>query len=68
MRISTNTMHEDVEDRREGQQANADIPEDIIHLPERDPNSVAHIPSARLVHPEQAKGFETQVIEDDSPK
>ena len=61
-------MHENVEDRCEGEQANDGTPEDIIHLPERDPNSVAHIPGARLVHPEQAKDFEKQVIEDDSPK
>ncbi len=61
-------MDEDLEDRREGQQANADIPEDIIHLPERDVNSVAHIPSARLVHPEQAKDFKTQVIEESPAK
>ena len=59
---------EEVEDRCEGQQAKADIPEDIIHLPERDVNSVAHIPGARLVHPEQAKDFELQDIEDDSAK
>jgi len=61
-------MHEDVEDRCEGELPKDDIPEVIIHLPERDPNSIAHIPSARLVHPEQAKDFEMQVIEDDSPK
>ena len=54
--------------RLESRQAKDDIPEDIIHLPERDPNSIAHIPSARLVHPEQAKDFELQVIEDDSVK
>ena len=59
---------ERVAGRREGLQSNDDIPEDIIHLPERDVNSVAHIPSARLVHPEQAKDFERQVIEEDSPK
>ena len=61
-------MDEDLEDRREGQQANADIPEEIIHLPERDLNSIAHIRSPRLVHREQAKDFELQVIEDDSAK
>ena len=59
---------EEVEDRREGQQANDDIPEDIIHLPERDPHSIAHIPGARLVHREQVKDFEVQVIEDAQSK
>ncbi|HMG74384.1 MAG TPA: hypothetical protein VK582_12865 [Pyrinomonadaceae bacterium] len=59
---------EEVEDRREGQQANDDIPEDIIHLPERDLNSIAHIPGARLVHREQVKDFEMQVIEDAQSK
>ena len=53
-----------VENGPEGQQANEDIPEDIIHLPERDPNSIAHIASPRLVHREQVKDFEVQVIED----
>ena len=61
-------MDEDLEDRPEGQQANADTSEDIIHLPERDPNSVAHIRSPRLVHPEQAKDFEKQVIEESPAK
>ena len=61
-------MDANVEDRCEGLQENADLPEDIIHLPERDPNSIAHIPSPRLVHREQVKDFETQVIEDDSLK
>jgi hypothetical protein len=55
-------MDEDVGNRPEGHQANADTPEDIIRLPERDPNSVAHIRSPRLVHPEQVKDFEQQVI------
>lgn len=58
------TMNKDVEDRREGQKTNADIPEDVIHLPERDPSSIAHIASPRLVHPEQAKDFIKEVIED----
>jgi hypothetical protein len=57
-------MAANAEDRPEGQQAKAETPEDIVHLPERDPNSVAHMPSPRLVHPEQAKDFEMQVIED----
>ena len=61
-------MHEDVEDRCEGEPANDDIPDDIIHLPERDPNSIAHIPGARLVHREQVKDFEVQVIEDAQSK
>ena len=59
-------MDKDVEDRQEGEQANTEIPEGIIHLPERDPNSVARIPSARLVHPEQVKDFDVKVIEDGS--
>jgi hypothetical protein len=59
-------MDKDVEDGGEGQQANADIPEDIIHLPKRDPNLIAHIASPRLVHPEQVRDFEIQVIDDDS--
>jgi len=61
-------MHENVEDRCEGEPENGGTHEDIIHLPERDPNSVAHIPSARLVHPEQAKDFKTQVIEESPAK
>jgi hypothetical protein len=61
-------MDKDVEDRRQGQQANDDIPEDIIHLPERDPNSIAHIASPRLVHRQQVKDFEVKVIEDAQSK
>jgi hypothetical protein len=34
-------MDKDINDKREGRQANADICEDIIHLPDRDPKSVA---------------------------
>jgi hypothetical protein len=61
-------MDKDVEDRRERSQANPDISEDVIHLPDRDPNSVAHIRSPRLVHPQQVKDFIVKVIEDDSSK
>jgi hypothetical protein len=50
------------EDKRERQQADADVPEEIILLPERAANSVAHIPSARLADPDQAKDFEKQVF------
>lgn len=57
-------MDKDVNDRRERPEATADISEDVIHLPDRDPNSVAHIRSPRLVHPEQVTDFEKQVIED----
>jgi hypothetical protein len=57
-----------LENEREKQQANADIPEDIIRLPERNPSSPAHIASPRLVRPEQAKDLEVQVIKDASPK
>ncbi len=53
---------EGVEDRPEGPQANADIPEEIILLPEREANSVAHIASPRLANPDQAKDFEKQVF------
>lgn len=60
-------MDKDVEDRRQRSQANTDIREDVIHLADRDPESVAHIPNARLVHPEQAKDF-VKVMEDDSSK
>jgi hypothetical protein len=60
-------MDKDVDDGRGRPQANADIREDVIHLPDRDPNSVAHIRSPRLVHPEQVKDF-VKVMEDDSPK
>jgi len=56
-------MDANFEDRYEGQQADSDIPEDIIHLPERDPDSIAHIASPRLVQGEQVKDFEKQVIE-----
>jgi len=57
-------MEKEVEDRREGPPVNEDILEDIIHLPERDPNSIAHIRSPRLVHREQVKDFKVKVIED----
>jgi hypothetical protein len=36
-------IDEGVEQKPEGQEANADAPEEIIILPEREPNSVAHI-------------------------
>lgn len=62
------TVDEGLENGREKLQANDDIHEDIIHLSERDPNLAVHIASPRLVHPEQAKDFEKQVIEDASPK
>jgi len=62
------TVDEGLENRREKRPENDDIPEDIIHLPERDPNSIAHIPSPRLVRPEQEKDFEVQVIKDVSSK
>ena len=55
-------IDEGVEHRPEGQQANADTPEEIIILPEREPNSVAHIPSPHLANPDQAKDFEMQVL------
>jgi hypothetical protein len=61
-------MDKDVEERREGPQANTDTREDVIHLADRDPKSVAHIRSPRLVHPEQVKDFIVKVIEDDSSK
>jgi hypothetical protein len=51
---------------REGQPAKDDVSEDVIHLPERDLNSVAHVASPRLVHPEQMTDFRKQVLEDDS--
>jgi hypothetical protein len=51
-----------VEDRREGQQAKADALEEIIILPEREPNSVVHIASPRLANPDQAKDFEKQIF------
>jgi len=52
---------EGVEHRRERQQANADIPEQTILLPEPETNSVAHIASPRLADPDKAKDFEMQV-------
>jgi len=55
---------EGVEHSGERQQANADIPEEIILLPEREPNSVAHIPSPRLADPKKARDFEMQVLQD----
>jgi hypothetical protein len=59
---------EGLEHRGERQEANADIPEDVVHLPERDLDSAAHIASPRLVHPEQVKDFEMQIIEETSSK
>jgi hypothetical protein len=56
------TMNKDVEGGQEGEQANGDVPE-AIHLPERDPNSVARIATPRLVDREQVKDFELEVIE-----
>ena len=53
---------EGVEQKPEGQEAKADAPEEIIILPEREPNSVAHIASPHLADPDQAKDFETQVL------
>jgi len=53
---------EGIEPRPEGQQANADTREETIILPEREPNSVAHIASPHLADPDQAKDFETQVL------
>lgn len=55
---------EGVENRRERQEANADIPEPTILLPEREANSVAHIASPRLADPKKARDFEKLVIED----
>ncbi len=55
-------IDEGVEHRAEGQQANADTPEETILLAEREPNSVAHIASPRLANPDQAKDFEMQVF------
>ncbi len=55
-------VDERVEHRPEGQQANADTAEEIIILPERESNSVAHIPSPRLADPDKAKDFEMQVF------
>jgi len=53
---------EGIEPRPEGQQANADTREETIILPEREPNSVAHIVSPRLADPDKAKDFEMQVF------
>ena len=55
-------MDEGVEQRPEGQQVNADASEEIILLPEREPNSVADIASPHLADPDQAKDFEIQVF------
>ena len=55
-------IDEGVEHRPEGQQAKADTPEEIIILPAREPDSVAHIASPRLANPDQAKDFEMQVL------
>ncbi len=46
---------------------NADIPEKTrvyVLVPDVETQKTLHIPSPRLVHPEQAKDFEMQVIED----
>ena len=46
---------------------NADIPENTrvyVLVPDADGQSRPYIASPRLVHPEQAKDFEKQVIED----
>jgi hypothetical protein len=56
------SREEVVKHKPEGPQANADIPEEIILLPEREANSVAHIASPRLANPDQAKDFEMQVF------
>jgi len=53
---------EGVEHKPERQKANADPPEETILLPEREPNSVAHIASPHLAEPRQAKDFEKQVF------
>jgi hypothetical protein len=66
--MRTRVIQEGVNNRSEGQQANADVPEDIIRLTERDPSSLAHIPSPCLVHPEQVRDFDVKVIEDASTK
>jgi hypothetical protein len=55
-------IDEGVEHQPEGQQANADTPEETILLPEREPSSVAHIASPRLANPDEAKDFEMQVF------
>jgi hypothetical protein len=55
-------IDEGVEHQPEGQQANVDTPQETILLPEREPNSVAHIASPRLASPDQAKDFEMQVF------
>ena len=55
-------IDEGVEHKPEGPQANADTPEEIILVPERQANSVAHIASPRLANPDQAKDFEMQVF------
>ncbi|MDX6527914.1 MAG: hypothetical protein QOH41_204 [Blastocatellia bacterium] len=59
-------MDETEEHGRETQPVKDEVSEDVIHLPERDLNSVAHVASPRLVHPEQMTDFRKQVIEDDS--
>ena len=53
---------ERVEDRPEGQQANANTPEETILVSERKANSVAHIASPHFANPDQAKDFEKQVF------
>jgi hypothetical protein len=61
-------MDRDVNDRRERSQSNRQYWRNVIHLADRDPKSVAHIRSPRLVHPEQVKDLVVKVIEDDSSK
>ncbi len=55
-------MDEGIEHKPEEKQANADTPEEIILVPERAANSVAHIPSPHLANPDQARDFEMQVF------
>jgi len=46
---------------------NATIPEKTrvyVLVPDADAQHISHIASPRLVHPEQAKDFEKEVIED----
>ena len=55
-------IDEGVEHKSEVPQAHADIPEEIILVPEREANSVAHVASPHLANPDQAKDFEMQVF------
>lgn len=56
------TVDEGLENGREKRPENDDIPEDIILLPERETNSVAHVASPHLADPDQAKDFEMRVF------